>query len=351
MGWSSLFGIRAASFLIVLSIALGLCAVSADDLTPVRVGVVGSMTEAPFYIADKKGYFRDEGIAVNFIPFDSAANMVAPLGAGQLDAGGGAPSAGLYNAVARGIDVRAVADLGHSTPGFGFQVLVVRSDLVKSGQYKSFADLRGRTIAVAGRGATAHAAIASKLVAKGGLKYDDVKVVFMDYSDQVVALKNGSIDASLFPEPNATLAVRAGAGVRIAGNDAFYPDQQVAVMLFGSNLLRTHRDLGVRFMRAYLRGVRYYAQAHKGGKLAGPNADDVIRILNESTRIKDPEIFRAVTPNADDPNGRLNLGSMRDDFATYKDLGLIQGATRADDAVDTSFATEALKTLGTYKGR
>src|SRR3974390_1317652 len=92
MGWSSLFGVRAASFLIVFSAALGLCAVSADDLVPVRVGVVGSMTEAPFYIADKKGYFRDEGIVVNFIPFDSAANMVAPLGAGQLDAGGGPPS-------------------------------------------------------------------------------------------------------------------------------------------------------------------------------------------------------------------------------------------------------------------
>jgi len=323
----------------------------ADELTTVRIGTVGSMTEAPFYIADKKGYFRDEGIAVNFIPFDSAANMVAPLGAGQIDVGGGAPSAGLYNAVARGIDVRVVADLGRDAPGYGFQVLLVRTELVKSGQYKSFADLRGRTIAVAGRGATAHAAIASKLLRKGGLKYDDINVVFMDYADQVVALKNGSIDASLFPEPNGTIAAKTGAAVKVAGNDTFYPNQQVAVMIFGSTFLKAHRDLGVRFMRAYLRAVRYYAAAHKNGKLAGANADDVIHILTDSTRIKDPTVYREATPNADDPNGELNLASMRDDLATYRELGLIQGSTRAEDAVDGSFVAEALKTLGTYRGR
>ena len=348
MGWNTFFAARAASFLMIV-LALS-SAARADDLTTIRIGTVGSMTEAPFYIADKKGYFRDEGLAVTFIPFDSAANMVAPLGAGQLDVGGGAPSAGLYNAVARGIDVRVVADLGRDTPGYGFQELLVRTELVKSGGYKRYADLRGKTVAVAGQGATAYAAL-SHLLAKAGMTYADIKIVYMDYADQVVALRTGSIDAALFPEPNATLAVRTGVAVKLMGDDTFYPNQQIAVMLYGTNLLKAHRELGLKFMRAYLKAARFYAQAHKDGKLAGPTADEVIDILTASTRIKDPAVYRAVTPNGNNPNGDVNMASMRDDFATYKANGLIPGNGKPEDAVDGSFVADALRTLGTYRGR
>lgn len=343
MGCAHFFAARAATFLMILFALSG--GAGADELTTVRIGTVGSMTEAPFYIADKKGYFREEGLAVSYIPFNSAANMVAPLGAGQLDVGGGAPSAGLYNAVARGIDVRVVADLGRDTPGYGFQELLVRTDLVKSGGYKTYADLRGKTVAVAGQGATAYAAL-GHLLARGNLTYDDVKLVYMDYADQVVALKTGSIDASLFPEPNATLAVRTGVAVKITGDDAFYPNQQIAVVLYGSNLLKAHRDIGLKFMRAYLKAARFYAQAHKGGKLAGSGADEVIDILTAATRIKDPAIYRAVTPNGNNPNGDVNLASMRDDFATYKANGLIKGTVAPEDAIDGTFVSEALKSLG-----
>src|SRR5947209_17902603 len=69
----------------------------------VTVGVTMSTSDAPIYIAERKGFFRDEGLDVKIINFRSAADMVAPLGAGQIDAGAGSASAGLYNAVARGI--------------------------------------------------------------------------------------------------------------------------------------------------------------------------------------------------------------------------------------------------------
>src|SRR5438270_4366207 len=78
--------------------------------TTVRVGITNVSTDVGFFIADKKGYFRDEGLNVVFTEFNSAAKMIAPLGTGQLDVGGGTVSAGLYNAVARKIDIKVVAD-------------------------------------------------------------------------------------------------------------------------------------------------------------------------------------------------------------------------------------------------
>ena len=53
----------------------------------ITVGATSSTSDAPIYIADKKGYFRAEGLAVKVSDFRSAADMVAPLGAGQLQAG------------------------------------------------------------------------------------------------------------------------------------------------------------------------------------------------------------------------------------------------------------------------
>ena len=69
------------------------------------------------HVAQKRGYFRDEGLDVNFVVFASAAQMIAPFAAGDLDAAAGAPSAGLHNAVARGIDIRMVADKVSTPPG------------------------------------------------------------------------------------------------------------------------------------------------------------------------------------------------------------------------------------------
>ena len=54
--------------------------------------------------------------------------MVAPLGTGQLDAGAGSASAGLYNAVARGIKIKIVADKASSAPGYGATKILVRKD-------------------------------------------------------------------------------------------------------------------------------------------------------------------------------------------------------------------------------
>src|SRR5437868_3372150 len=99
------------------------------QLAEVSVGTASSISDGPIYIAENKGYFREEGLNVKTVEFTSATYMVAPLGAGQLDVGGGAPSAGLYNAVARGIKLKIVADKASSQPGYGVNQILVRKDL------------------------------------------------------------------------------------------------------------------------------------------------------------------------------------------------------------------------------
>ena len=103
----------------------------------VTVGTAGTISDAPIYIADRKGFFAAEGIDVKVIEFRSASDMVAPLGAGGLDVGAGSAGASLNNAVARGIRIKIVADKASSPPGYGATKILVRKDLIDSGRYKA----------------------------------------------------------------------------------------------------------------------------------------------------------------------------------------------------------------------
>ena len=133
----------------------------------VTVGATSSTSDAPIYIADKKGYFSDEGLAVTVSNFRSAADMVAPLGTGELDAGAGSASAGLYNAVKRGVRIKIVADKASSPPGYGATKILLRKDVVDSGRYKEPKDLKGMRFAMNAPGVSNTATLNALLKSAG----------------------------------------------------------------------------------------------------------------------------------------------------------------------------------------
>jgi NitT/TauT family transport system substrate-binding protein len=314
----------------------------------VRVGTASVASDVGFFIADKKGYFKEEGLTVTFTTFNSAAKMIAPLGTGQLDVGGGTVSAGLYNAAARDINVKVVADKGSIQPGYGFSALMVRKDLVDSGRYKSYKDLKGLNIAVGASGTGTTSAL-NEALKKGGLKYSDVNVVDLGFPQHVTAFANKAIDASITNEPTVSMAVKKGVATRVAGNDIIYPGQQTAVVLYSGVFIKEQPEAAKKFMRAYVKGVRDYNDALKDGKIAGKNANEVIAILTEYTSIKDPEVYRSIVPSACNPDGRVNVDSLRKDFAFFTEQGLIKGKVEANEIFDSSFVDAVLRELGPYK--
>ena len=104
---------------------------------PVHVGVPNSATDVIVYIGQRKGWFAEENLDVRITSFDSAARMIAPLASGDLDMGSGGVSAGLFNAVSRGLGIRIVADKNSSAPGHGIQLFLVRRDHVASGRFRT----------------------------------------------------------------------------------------------------------------------------------------------------------------------------------------------------------------------
>ena len=320
---------------------------AAAQTEKVKVGITNTATDAGFYIADKKGYFRDAGLEVAFTAFPSAAKMIAPLGSGDLDAGGGTVSAGLYNAVERGIHMRIVADKGSVTDKLEYSTLIVRKDLVDSGRYKTLADLKGMKIAAASKG-TGNESSLNEALKKGGLTFSDIDVVYMGFPEMLVALRNKGIDAAINNEPTITRAEKEGIAVR-ASKEVIYPGQQTAVVLYSEQFAQNHRPEAQKFMNAYIHAVRDYNNALKGARLAGPNADEILSILTEYTNIKDRKIYAEMVPFAVNPNGHVNAATLKNDFNFFLGRGLVSGKVTVDQVINSSFADEAVKTLGPYK--
>ena len=320
------------------------------DLIPVTVGTANSATDIAVYVADKKGFFREEGLDVSYIAFDSAAKMIAPFASGDLDVGGGGTSAGLYNAVARGIDIKIVADKNHTPPGQGIQPLLVRKDLVDSGRYKSLADLKGMKISTAAPGSAASTTL-DRALKMGGLKLADVDQVYMGFPQQAVALANKAIDAAFTAEPSATQAVNSGSAVRVMGDDEIYPMHQLAVVFYAGGFIKKKPEAARRYMRAYLKGVRYYNDAIVNGRLTGPRGEEVVAILSEKIPLKDNSLYRTLIAPACDPDGKVQLKSLAEDLEFFRAAGQIEGAVTLEQALDSSFAEAAVAQLGPYQRR
>ena len=302
----------------------------------VTVGVASSISDAPIYIAQAKGYFRDEDLMVDPQTFASAANMIAPLGTGQLDVGAGAPSAGLYNAFARGIHVKIVADKASSQPGYGVNRILIRKAHVDSGRFKTLADLKGMKIAMSGVGVSSMTTL-NDAVAPFGVKYSEIEVTDIPFPQHMIAMQNGAIDGSVTTDPSSTLAIKSGVAVRLKGDDEVLPGHQVAVLLYAEHFAKARTDVAHRFMRAYVRGVRFYNGALHNGRFLGPN--------------KDPKIFEEITPVGNDPDGRVNVPSLQRDLDFFREQNLVSARIDLATVVDSSFVDAALKSLGPWKAK
>src|SRR5262249_45847747 len=80
----------------------------------VKVGVTGRPDQASLELALHRGYWDRQGLSVTFVSAGtSAQDAIAALAANEIQVSGGSPSAGLFNALARGINIRIVADWSH----------------------------------------------------------------------------------------------------------------------------------------------------------------------------------------------------------------------------------------------
>ena len=288
----------------------------------VKVGVMNSSGDIGVFIARERGYFKEVDIELETTPFVSAAQMVAPLGTGDLD--------------------------GSTAPGYRYQSLMIRRDLVESGRYKGFADLKGLKISVPAPGITPQAVIA-EAAQRGGIDYNEIEQIYMGMPQQVAAFQSKAIDGAIMIEPFATSLEKAGTAMHVAITEDIYPGAEISLVFYGDKFAAERPDVARRYMKAFLRGARDYNDAIENGFWRDTEkARDVLRIFARGVGMSEAAL-RETRPQFSDPDGRVNLDALAGDLVFFKKYGLVTSPTiTADKIVDQSFTQNAVKDLGPY---
>ncbi len=308
--------------------------------TAVRVGTIAAINDAGLYLAQERGYFAAEGLAVELVPFRASAEMIPLLGSGQLEVGSGAAIPSIFNAIARGVPLRIVADKG-SYLGSCALALVVRRELAD--QVRGVGDLAGRKVAVVNLNVATHLDLLKALDA-AGVPASEVEVVPMPFPDMNVALANGAIDGALLTEPFVTEGLERGLLSQVACGEDLNPGRQYAMLVFAPHFAEGARAAGERLLVAYLRGVRDYVDAMR----KGIGQEEVIDVLVRHAPA-DREVYRRMRPIDLDPDSRPNRASIAFDQALLVRLGAVQQPVDLDAVVDTRFIEAALARLGPYR--
>jgi NitT/TauT family transport system substrate-binding protein len=339
-GWRDRGAGLALVFGAVLAVASPSLGVAADN---VRVGAYASISDAALYIAKDKGYFTEQGLNVEISQINTGSEMTSQLANGDLDASGGSPVAGVYNAVRQGINLKIVADKGSSLPGHGYFAFVVRKDLAD--KIKTPADMRGHLLAVTGYGGGASSEVTiAKLLESGGVKESEINQVNMQFADIAAALGTGKVDIGVLIEPLVTQVVKKGIAVLWKRVDTIYPNQQYGALMYGPGIIK-RPDVAKRFMIAYLKAVRFYNDALDGKG----SRDELVSILTKNTSVKNPELYKDMAFPGLDPNGRLNVDGMKYDVAWWVSAGRMKESVPVEKLVDESYADAAVKALAASK--
>ncbi len=336
---------RAASAGLCAAVCAPSIARAATDA--LAIAYIGGTADVGFYIADARGYLREEGVEAKFIVFDSDTKMMAPLSTGEVDVASGMINAATYNAVERGVPLRAVADKARNRGVYSYQALVVRKDLYDKGELRDLKDLKGRKFGLTAASGNAYVLMGEAL-AKAGMALTAVDTVFLSLPQQAVALSSGAIDACFLPEPFLSTAIEKGWGASMTPVSKLREDDVTGVISYGELFARKRPEVAARVMKAYIRGLRDYVDTLKDGHIAGPGAAEIIDILARYSSVKDKTLLAHVIPHYVDPNGALGVESLQKDWTFYKQQGLIKGDASVAQVIDTRWAEDAVKALGPY---
>jgi NitT/TauT family transport system substrate-binding protein len=310
------------------------------EMDKVRIGCLRGTVGSIFYIAEVKGYFREERIAPDFKYFEAAAPITTALAAGEIDVGATGITAATYNSIALGARIYLVADAASFGPGIG-NALIVRKDLYDAGTIKAISDLKGKKIGITTLGSTFHYML-GKALELNKIDLNEVEIVpLKDKPILLSALKEKRVDAIVMTPYEAPMTEMEGYG-KIILNFGDVIKYQVCALMYSEKMVK-NEDLALRFMRAYLKALRY----QRAAILEKKNWDEVVRLISDWAKIPKDAVEKGFFNL--DPNGRLDLEDLLAQQKWYQKQGFVTEVTPLRIFVDTRFVEQAVKELGEIK--
>ncbi len=239
---------RRIGFLLLFIFLAGLVVsgngIAADKVKLTLARVTATEILLPLDLAVNKGFFDQEGITLEQKTFFNGPTLMLAMANGELSVGCGVGFTPVLQAISQGADAMIVAsDLKNNAP------------VVAGGHIKAFKDLDGKTVGTPGLG-TIQNTMLNMAANKYGIKYK--KLIHGKITDLAVFLEKGEVDALTGWEWILADSVNRVKGAHYVLVHPVIKDAESCGTVFYGKLYRENPDVVKRFMRAWLKGVKYF---------------------------------------------------------------------------------------------
>lgn len=285
---------------------------------------------APFQLALHKGYYKEEGLDVEFRVGQGGADVATQVAVGNADMGGGMGDTSMI-VRSNGLEVRGVALLG----GKGLTQLAWRND---SG-IKSVADLKGQSIAVITFQDTAYYNLLAALASEG-INRSDADIQALGSGGLIQAMIGNTVQA-MSGVPEWIVSIQdAGVDLTVKPVSELFPAQPQAIIA-SDRFIAENPEKAAGFVRATLRAIEDIVAdpAVAAKEYAGfveqhaENVDQVERIM----RFYAENVYPAMDGL---PRGAFNTKQLQEIQEFYLANDIITTAVPIEDVYTNQFVTE-----------
>ena len=284
-----------------------------------------------------RGYFKQQGIDVEMVFFDSAQPAAVAVASGDIDFGTVGMSAAFFALAAQG-QLKLIASSGGNAPGY-FNLAFIASNKAWDAGLRSVADLKGHSIAISQVGTALHYTV-GEAARHYGYPISDIEVKpLQSTSNCLAAVTGGTVDASVVPGVTVAGPVSRGEFHLLAWAGDIAPIPAGNAVFTSTKHANEDADLVKRFLIAYRHGTHDFADAFIGpdGKHRdSPDAPAILDIMATFTGA--PAAVIAKTIAYVEPEGRIDKDSIADQIAWYQSQNLLKANVTADGIIDRRYA-------------
>ena len=322
----------------MVALAAGAQAPEKKKIT-IAVGGKNLFYYLPLSVAERKGYFKDEGLDVEIPDFAGGAKALQALVGGSADMVSGAYEHTI-NMAAKKQSIKAVV----LQAKFSSIVLLLPKD--KAAKYKGPADLKGLKVGVTAPGSSTNMFV-NNILAKGGLKPTDISVVGVGAgSGAVAAMEKGEIDALSNLDPVVTQLESTGKFVPVADSrtekgmqEIYGGDYHASVIYITDEYIKKYPNTVQAVVNAMVRANRWVAKA---------TPQEIVDLMPDAYKGGNPSLYKqGLLKNmiGYSEDGQMSMKAAQNVYKVLKQFepSVIKAgdSIRLEQTFDNSFAKKA----------
>ncbi len=301
-----------------------------------RLGLLHTLSPAPFYMAQARGYFEKHGTPVEFVFFDAAQPIAAAAVAGDIDVGVTALTGGFFSLAGRGT-LKVIGGGLHEQKGFQLTALVVSKAAFAAGLTNA-GKLGGHSFGITQYGSSFHYML-GRIADQGGFDLHSVTLrPLQQIGNMVAAVKTGQVDATMIIASVAKPMADAGE-VHIIGWVGDLVPYQITALFAPSRTIDSRMSDLKGFCDAYRQGVADYRRAFLEPKRIAADTDAAIADIRKFIFASDPDGPQKIREGIGwyDDGAALDVADVRAQLAWFAQQGMVKGDIDPEAIIDTRF--------------